>query len=243
MEKVLLITGASSDVGMALAGSIAANYDAVMLHYSHMNSKLEVLAEELKAKTEVVLLEADFAREEEVDALIAKIRETGRTPNNIVHLPGVPAYNKQFHKEKWENFQLSIDVSLRSAVKILQDFMPAMAKEKYGRVVFMLTSYTQGIPPKFQSCYVTYKYALLGLMKALSAEYAAKGITVNGVSPEMMETKFLADIPELIVQQNAASSPLGRNVKIEEVIPVMEYMLSDAGAAITGQNIAISGGL
>jgi 3-oxoacyl-[acyl-carrier protein] reductase len=118
-----------------------------------------------------------------------------------------------------------------------------MMKEKYGRVVFMLTSNTVGIPAKYQSSYVTVKYALLGLMKALSAEYADKGITFNGVSPDMMETGFLDNIPDLIIEQNAQNSPLGRNIRIDEVIPVIEYMLSDRGAAMTGQNIAITGGI
>lgn len=68
--------------------------------------------------------------------------------------------------------------------------IPNMAKKKYGRIVFMLTSCTINNPPKYQSSYVTVKYALLGLMKALAVEYADRGITVNGVSPDMMETKF-----------------------------------------------------
>jgi 3-oxoacyl-[acyl-carrier protein] reductase len=90
---------------------------------------------------------------------------------------------------------------------------------------------------------VTVKYALLGLMKSLAVEYADKGITVNGVSPDMMETKFLSDIPEMIVEQNRENSPLGRNILVEEVTPLMKHMLSDAGASMTGQNIGITGGL
>jgi len=68
------------------------------------------------------------------------------------------------------------------------------------------------------------------------------GLTVNGISPDMMETKFLSDVPQLIVEQNAANSPIGRNVYVEEVVPVVSYILSDLGAAMTGQNIAITGG-
>ena len=90
---------------------------------------------------------------------------------------------------------------------------------------------------------MTIKYALLGLMKSLSAEYIDKGITINGVSPDMIETKFLSNIPELIIEKNKVNSPLGRNIYIEEVIPVIQHMLSDLGASMTGQNIVISGGI
>ena len=59
----------------------------------------------------------------------------------------------------------------------------------------MLTSCTTNIPPKYLASYVTSKYALLGLVKALSNEYADKGIRINGISPSMIETKFLENIP------------------------------------------------
>jgi 3-oxoacyl-[acyl-carrier protein] reductase len=118
-----------------------------------------------------------------------------------------------------------------------------MAKNRYGRIVFMLTSCTQNYPAKYQSSYVTVKYALLGLMKSLSVEYANKGITVNGVSPDMMETKFLSDIPEMVLEQNRENSPIGRNVFVGEVTPVICHMLSDMGASMTGQNVGITGGL
>ena len=117
-----------------------------------------------------------------------------------------------------------------------------MAKNKYGKVVVMLTSYTTNIPPKYLASYVTSKYALLGLIKALANEYADKGIRINGISPTMMDTKFLQSIPELIVKQNAMNSPTGKNLSVEEVTPMFEFLLSDKSAAITGQNIAITNG-
>ena len=63
---------------------------------------------------------------------------------------------------------------------------------------------------------------------------------VNGVSPDMMETKFLADMPELIIRQYAENSPAGRNLTVEDVIPTFEYLLSDGADMVTGQNIGIS---
>jgi len=76
----------------------------------------------------------------------------------------------------------------------------------------------------------------------LAAEYSDKGITVNGISPEMIETKFLSDLPTFVVEKNAIDSPLGRNLTVQDVVPMIEFLLSDSAIAITGQNLAITGG-
>lgn len=242
MSKVLLVTGASSDVGMKLVWDIYAQYGRLYLQYRTMNSAFEALLGELSEKADVVPLQADLSDMDSVWDMVKQIEETDILPDNIVHLAAPKAYNKQFHKEKWEHFEAGWEVGVHSLITVLQAFLPSMVKQKYGRIVLMLTSYTKNTPPKFQSSYVTVKYALLGLLKSLSAEYADKGITVNGVSPGMMETKFLSELPELIIEQNRMNSPFGRNIDIGEVLPVIRYMLSDLGASMTGQNIVISGG-
>ncbi|MCR4896790.1 MAG: SDR family oxidoreductase [Lachnospiraceae bacterium] len=242
MSKNILITGASSDVGIAFLKEENPAWDTAFLQYRTMSPALEEAADRLKKIKNVHLMQADFEDAESIKKMISEIKETGETPNQILHLPAPKAHNLQFRKETVTAFRQGFEIGVESAVRILQAFLPGMSKAGYGRVVFMLSSYTQGIPPKNQSAYVTNKYALLGLMKALSAEYAEHGITVNGISPEMMETKFLSDVPEMIVEMNASSLPIGRNVRVEEVLPVLNYLLSDEAAAMTGQNIVISGG-
>ena len=76
----------------------------------------------------------------------------------------------------------------------------------------------------------------------MAVEYAGKGITINGISPEMIETKFLSETPELIVKSNARENPLGRNLVVGDVVPAIKFLLSDQAGCITGQNIAITGG-
>lgn len=107
----------------------------------------------------------------------------------------------------------------------------------------MLSSYVANVPSKFQSPCISTKYDLLGLMRNLAAEYSAKNIAVNAVSPDMMETKFLSNIPDLIIEQNAKNLPIGRNIKIEEVVPAFEYLLSESANVVMGQNICIGGGV
>lgn len=242
MRKNLLILGASSEIGIRILREIYMDYQIVYVQYRKMNDELNKIILEAGERVRVVPLQADLLEEKSVSKMLADLCSMEYTPNHIVHLPAPKAYHKQFHKDQWENFRKGWEISVHAIVEILQILMPKMTKERYGRIVLMLTSCTLNIPPKFQASYVTIKYALLGLMKALSAEYAEKGITVNGISPDMIKTKFLSEVPEMIVEQTAADSPLGRHIYIEELIPVIKYLLSDAGAAMTGQNIGITGG-
>lgn len=242
MGKVLLIMGASSDCGIAIIKKVHNNYSHIYAHYAHHAEQLQKIREEIGDK--LILIQDDFSLENSGQAILDIIEKRGEYPDHIIHLPAPNYQNYKFVKAGWTPFEHGIQTSLHSCVTVLQGVIPKMIKEKReGRIIFMLSSYTNNNPPRFTAPYVTVKYALLGLMKELSVEYADKGIMVNGISPGMMETKFLKDVPELIVQQNAGNSPFGRNLNIEEVVPLFEFLLSDEAARITGQNIIISGGM
>ena len=240
-KKVLLVTGASSDVGQNLIRTIAGNYDVIFAHYCHGNGVLESLKREIGSK--LFFLQADFAKDEDVEAMVEEIDRKGLIPDHIIHLPAQRVDLQKFHKTEVEQYQLGFDIAVLSIVRILRHFLPAMSRQKYGKIIFMLTSSILNAPPKYQAPYITVKYALLGLMRAISREYADKGIMANGISPDMIETKFLSDIPEIVIQQNAANSPMRRNLTVDDVIPAFQYLLSDGADMVTGQNIGITGGI
>lgn len=240
MEKTLLVIGASSDMGVATIRAVKEEYMCIIAHYFHMNEKLEALQLELGKR--MVCLQADLSNIEEVEKLIKTIRELGLQPSHIVHFPAPTFNNSRFHKLRWEVFQRQMDVSLKSLVIILQAFLPNMLKQQYGKVVIMLSVVVNNVPPAHISDYVVTKYALLGLVKALATEYADKGITVNGISPAMVQTKYIANQPEVIIEQRAQASPIGRNLVPEDVIPSIIYLLSDGADCINGQNISITCG-
>lgn len=239
-KKILLVTGASSDVGSKLIREAAAGYEVILAHYCHNKAALEAMQAELGDK--LVLLQADFTDMASVAAMVEQIDALGYVPDHIVHLPAQKVTPQKFHKTDLAQYINGFTTSVASIVLILRHFLPKMSKQKYGKVLFMLTSFTLNAPPKYQAPYITTKYALLGLMRDLAREYADKGIMVNGVSPDMMETKFLSDMPELIVRQNAAGNPMGRNLVVEDVIPTFLYLLSDGADLVTGQNIGVTGG-
>ncbi len=238
-EKILLVVGASSDIGTALIKRVCGSYDKILAHCSKGADKIKALADAYGDK--IVPLTADMGDIEEVRRMTAFIADNGLYPQHIVHFAFPRIKNVRFHQSSAEEFSKMFDCSVAAFAEMIKPLVKVMSKNGEGRIAVMLTAYTENIPPKFLAPYVTVKYALLGLVKALAAEYADKGICVNGVSPEMTDTGFLAGIPRLAVEQTAAQSVMGRLLTVDEVVPTFEYLLSDAASRVTGQNILISG--
>lgn len=239
-NRVLFVTGASSDIGEEIIRSVAQNYDKIVTHYNNSKEHIEKLQEEFADK--IIPIQADFANVGCVDDMIQSMMAQGHYPEHIVHLAAPKAFYKKFHMMQWDEFEQGISISLCPIVKILQAFLPAMIKNKRGKIIFMLTSATLNQPPKYQSSYVTVKYALMGLMKSLAVEYADKGITVNGVSPDMVKTKFLSDIPQFTIKQYEETTPKKRILSVEDVVPAFSFLLSEQADNVTGLNLSITGG-
>lgn len=239
-KKILLILGASSDIGINLITNTYLSYDLILAHYCHNNQILLELKEQLGDRLQ--LIQADFSDETSIKKMVSFIVEQYGHVSHIVHLSSPKVKNIKFKKSSWSSFQYGFDIQIRSIYLILKAFLPDMEKSRYGKVVFLLSSCTINEPPKYWGDYVTTKYSLLGFMKALAAEYASKQININAISPSMIETKFLENIPELMIEENAARSPLKRNAKTTDVVPMIQFLLSDDASYIVGQNIVISGG-
>lgn len=239
-RKVLLVLGGSSDVGVSFIKSSYNEYDKVFAQYYSNDRDLRELKKQIGEK--IVLIKADFLSQTDVDGMIELLLKSEENITHIVHFPAPNIKNIRFRNLSWEIYQKDIDIQVKSIFKILKVFMASMAKNKYGKIVFMLSSYVINEPPKYLNHYVTVKYALLGLMKALAAEYAEKKLNINAVSPDMMETKFLLNIPDLIVQANIESSPMKRLASVNDVVPAIRFLLSDEASYITGQNINIADG-
>lgn len=240
MEKILLITGASSEVGISFINEYVNNFDKVICHYSNNDNELKDIKNRYTDK--IILLRGDFQTEAGIDDFLRAILDLGVRITHILHLSSIKSKPIKFHKTLDIDFSISYNVSVLSIIKILKKILPDMINAKYGKVVFLLSSFTTTSIPKYQSPYVLNKYALYGLMRNLSNEYIDKGIRFNAISPQMMETKFLSDTPELIVKQNAMNNPFGTNLTVKEILSTINYLLSSESDAIVGENISITRG-
>lgn len=240
-KKCVLIVGASSSIGCELIRQLADEDTIVLAHYYSKKERLEDLQTSVKGR--LVLIQADLSHELGIKLLIELVAKECRYPNKIVFLAAPKLQLTRFKDLTREDFKQQIDMPLNTAFTILHSFLPEMASDKYGKIVFMLSSYTMGKPPSAMAHYVTAKYALLGLMKALACEYAAKNICINAVSPSMIQTDFLLDIPEKLIELTAQQHPRKHNGLPADVAPVIKFLLSDDASYLTGVNIPVTGGI
>lgn len=243
MKKTYLITGASSDIGILLAQRLLEHGhpddEYILQGFGDLSGLAGVARQYPK---QVHTFDADLSDPAARDLFLEQAAKEAGAPTHIIHLPALRVINTKFKNFDEERFMLDMQVQAVTAAAICRRCLPAMAKNKYGRVLFMLTSYIIGVPPKNTAAYIMAKEAMHGLAKSLAADYASNGITVNCVAPSMMETKFLADTPSLIVQAAAEANPMGRNATPADVAPAMEFLLSDEAGFITGAVLPITGG-
>lgn len=243
MANTYLITGATSDVGHALMERLLTHMAEGDRILAQGSGDVARIADLCKANPGVIYpYDVDLTSEAAIAAFVQDVAASHPLPTHIVHLPALRAINTKFKNFDEERFALDLNVQVNSAVRICKAFLPKMAKAHRGRVLFIQTSYALGAPPKNMAAYVMAKSAIGGLVKSLAVEYASYGITVNCVAPCMMETRFLADTPDLIVQAAAAANPMGRNARVSDVVPAMDFLLSDEAGFITGVTLPITGG-
>lgn len=243
MANVYLITGATSDVGRALLERLLHSAGPEDIFITQGCGDLEKLAPFCQAHPgQVRPFDVDLSDMHKVDSFIQMVAVSAPAPTHLIHLPALPVVNARFKAFDEVRFRKDMDIQVNSAVKLCKAFLPGMAKAKFGRVLFIQTSYTLGGPPKNTAAYVMAKSAVGGLIKSLAVEYARFGVTVNCVAPSMMETHFLQDTPGLIVQAAAADNPMGRNATPADVVPAMAFLLSDEAGFITGVTLPITGG-
>lgn len=168
-----------------------------------------------------------------IDALCHRLP----TPQAVVHAAGIlrtgtlGALDADEGQRLWQ-------LHAQAATRLANGLLPRMAAAGGGRMVLIGSRVSQGMPGRSQ--YAASKAALVALARSWAAELVAQGVTVNVVSPAATDTPMLSDPARAATAPKLP--PLGRLIQPGEVAALVAYLLSDAAAAITGQDIAICGG-
>ena len=190
MSYTYLITGATSDVGRTLIARLLNGApDALALAQGCGDlDKLATLCQRYPGQ--IRPFDVDLSDRAKVDTFMQLLETAAPAPTHFIHLPALPVVNTKFKAFDQTRFDKDLEIEVHSAIRICRGILPAMVRAKFGRVLFIQTSYTIGCPPKNTAAYVMAKSAIGGLVKSLAVEYAKFGITVNCVAPSMMETHF-----------------------------------------------------
>jgi NAD(P)-dependent dehydrogenase (short-subunit alcohol dehydrogenase family) len=146
------------------------------------------------------------------------------------------------HRMTAEQWARDIDVNLTGAFRAVQACLPGMRSRGHGRVVVISSAAARGGLPG-QVAYAASKAGLLGMVKTLAAENAARGITVNAVLPGMIATEKVRAMPAEVLARVEAALPAGRMGDPSEVAALVAFLASGEAAYVTGQEIGIDGGL
>lgn len=240
--RVAVVTGGVSGIGEAIVRALCSDGFAVAINYNSSEAKAFALASELSAKgSNVITVKADVSSSEEVAEMMNTVKETLGTPYVLVNNSGI-AQQKLFTDITDDDWNRMIGVNLTGAFNTCRAVLPFMIHEKNGKIINISSMWGQ-VGASCEVHYSASKAGLIGLTKALAQEVAPSGITVNCVSPGAVETKMMASFTKEEIDALCEEIPMERLGKTEEIAKVVSFLASDSASYITGQVIAVNGGM
>lgn len=238
--RVALVTGASRGIGRAIALRLARAGARVVVNYtSNEAAAAETVAQAPGAQAK----RFDVSDETQVEAAIKEIASTLGGLDILVNNAGI-ALDGLLLRSKSEDFRKTIAVNLQGAFFCARAASRYLLKAKERGRIINITSVVGEQGNAGQVSYAAAKAGLIGLTKTLAREFAARGITVNAVSPGFIETDMTAAHVAGEAREKLLSQiPLGRIGRPEEVAEVVAFLCQPEAAYITGQVVRVNGGL
>jgi 3-oxoacyl-[acyl-carrier protein] reductase len=236
--KAALVTGASGGIGGAIARALHGQGAAVTLSGTR-TGPLDALAGELGERVHV--LPSDLSDAAAVEALPKKAAELMGTVDILVNNAGITR-DQLFMRMSDADWLAVLEVNLTSAMRLSRGVLRGMMKARWGRIV-SITSVVGTTGNPGQANYAASKAGVAAMSKALAAEVASRGITVNCVAPGFIATAMTEALTEDQKARISGAIPAGRMGTPEEVAAAVAYLASEEAAYITGQTLHVNGGM
>ncbi len=234
--KRALVTGASGGIGRAIACQLHEQGAHVILS-GRRRDALEKLAGELRDRCSLVV--ADLGSSDGAVTLINAIEKDGL--DILVNNAGLTRDNLAM-RMKDEDWQEVLDVNLSAGFRLIRGLLRGMMKRRFGRII-NITSIVAVTGNPGQANYAAAKAGMIGMTKALAAEVASRGITVNCVAPGFIETAMTDVLSEDQKTKLLAQIPSGRLGDSKDIAAAVGYLASEEAAYVTGQTLHINGGM
>lgn len=237
--RVALVTGGTGGIGAAICLQLAASCAKVATNYRNEEKAQKWLAE-TKAIYGFKTYRVDVTDFDACQRMVERIEKDLGPIDILVNNAGVTkdATLRKMGKEQWDTV---LRINLDSVFNVTRQVIQGMMDRGYGRIV-NISSINGQKGQIGQSNYAASKAGMHGFTMSLAQEVARKGVTVNTVSPGYIATDMVMAVPEEIRNQIIAQIPVGRLGTPEEVAYLVDFLVSDQAAFITGANFAQNGG-
>jgi 3-oxoacyl-[acyl-carrier protein] reductase len=242
-DKNVLIVGGSGEIGGAIAKTLALHKANVAITYNKNKESAQKLKDEMLAENCILTAyEVDLTAPEGLNSFFQNLSIEDKNFDTLIHCAAGDLEQKSFADSTWEDMQKNLDISIKGFFSITHKLLPIMVEKKSGNIITVLDTQVIGTPSEKNAAYVTAKYALLGLSKALAKEYGPHGIRVNMLSPGLTDTNFVKFIPQRIKDTVAFETPLKRIAYPSDIAKIALFLVSDLSDYLSGVNLPICGG-
>ena len=242
-KKIVLVTGAAGGIGTEVCRLFLSNgYKVVATHRPGKEEQAKSwLAEEKLDSGDIQLLALDVSDHKAVSEVLGEtLRELGQI-DVLVNNAGITR-DTTFKKMSWEQWQEVMETNLNSLFSVTQPVFNQMCDQGSGRIINI--SSVNGLKGQYgQVNYSAAKAGMIGFTKALAAEGARFGVTVNAVAPGYTATPMVTAIREDVLDSIKATIPLKRLATTEEVAGAVLYLAGEFGGYVTGETLSVNGGL
>lgn len=241
--KVALVTGATRGIGLGIAEEMARAGARVIISSNEVEACASVAADLRKQGLDVIGIPCDVSDRGQLQALVEQSLAQRQRIDVLVCNAGVAPHAGPISTATDRDWDLTMNINLRSVLWLTSLVIPAMAERRDGRVI-ITASLSSVRGNKMIGLYGLSKAAVAQLARNLAVEWGPSNVCINAISPGVIRTEFarpITDNPEAF-QRRMLLTPLRRAGEVSEIAGVAVMLAARAGAFITGQNLIVDGG-